>query len=271
MEFSANTIEKISRILAEEITGSKITNMLQNLYLEDSPKTIFGLASKWERLYYAIVVSQNNTHSGDALLQIIEYIMDPVNFIGSAPGKFRNAIAELNAVLSLNGLEVNDSGKIRPTKKSTTFSQAYEKAANLKKDLQAFHIHPQVLAFCRPEILQENYFHLVFEASKCLFVELQALSRLTIDGNKLVNECFDGKNPLIVMNKLTNNNDWEEHRGLQSLLNTIVYLYRNPKAHNPKIFSEDSKEDAITALLIISKARYLLESCFLNVTRCSKT
>ena len=267
MIFSANTIEKVSRILAEEITGSKITNMLQNLHLNESPETAFYSVTKWKRLDYAIIDSQNTSQSGEALINVIEYVMDPVNFLGDSRSRFQNTMREINAIISFNGLELTPEGKVRSIPKASSFDEAYEKAASLHKDLLAFQIHPQVLSFCRPEILQENYFHMILEASKSLLVELRALSHLNSDGNKLVNECFDGKNPLIVMNRLQNDDEWSEHKGLQTLLNTIVYLYRNPKAHNPKVFSADSREDAITAMLLISKARYMLEGCALNTSR----
>ena len=97
--------------------------------------------------------------------------------------------------------------------------------------------------------------------------ELRNLSGLNVDGNTLVNQCFDGKNPLIVMNRLSNSDEWSEHKGLQSLLNAIVYLYRNPKAHQLKYFSSETYQSTLEAMVIISRARYALEKCVRNNTR----
>ena len=96
---------------------------------------------------------------------------------------------------------------------------------------------------------------------------LRSISGLQYDGNTLVNRCFDGKNPLVVMNKLSTENERSEHKGLQSLLNAIVYLYRNPKAHYPKYFSDDTYQSTLAALILISQARYALERCFRNNCR----
>lgn len=139
--------------------------------------------------------------------------------------------------------------------------------SKLKNDLQKFNIHPQILAFCRPEIINEDLFHLVFEASKCLLEELRQLSGLSTDGNTLVNQCFNGNNPLIVINRLVTADEKSEHKGLQSLLNAVVYLYRNPKAHHLKHFNAETYQSTLEALVIISRARYALEHCFRNNAR----
>ena len=123
------------------------------------------------------------------------------------------------------------------------------------------------MEYCRPEIISENLFHLVFEAAKCVLDELRNISGLNYDGNKLVNECFDGNNPRITLNKLSSDNEKSEHKGLQALLNTLVYLYRNPKAHQLKYFSEDTYLSTLEALIMISKARYALDRCAKNNTR----
>jgi len=268
--FSANTIEEVSRILAEHTTGTKITNMLQNLNLYDVQLNDYPSITKWIRLQNAISDSQNKTGNGNALIKVIEWIMDPVRFLNTNENEYRSCCNTINALISFDGIELNNRGKIVVTKKATNFSEAYQKATTLKKDLEPFNIHKQILAFCRPEIIAENYFHLIFEASKCLLSELRFISGLQIDGNNLINQCFDGNNPLIIMNRLSTEDEKSEHKGLQSLLNTVVYLYRNPKAHNPKFFSIDSKEDTIAAILMISKARYMLDSCSRNPLRSEK-
>lgn len=92
--------------------------------------------------------------------------------------------------------------------------------------------------------------------------ELRNLSDLTTDGNTLVNQCFDGNNPLIVMNKLSTDDEKSEHKGLQTLLNAIVYLYRNPKAHHLKYFCDDTYQSTLEALIIIQGHAMHWESVF---------
>lgn len=265
MYFDANTIEQISKILGEHISRTKLTNMLDNLHIrsyDDCPTD-----SRWYRINKAIITNQNNTHSADALIKVTEYIMEPVNFIKSSPEDYKEIMKELNIVLILSGLQLTESGKVITARKSTTLSEAQSRTQGLLKSLEPFKIHPQLLYYCRPEILSDNYFHLILESSKCLLQKLKEISKLDIDGNRLISECFDGNNPLVVFNRLMTDEEKSEHKGLESLLKYIVYCYRNPTAHNPKIFSADSKQDAISALIIMSKVRYLIDQCFRNPTR----
>ena len=262
MNFSANNIEQISRIVASYITGSKITNMLENLRIrpkDDNPNN-----TKWIRIHNAITASQNAGFH-NTLISVVEYVMDPVNFYNRIV-EYQNAIKELNVILLLDGLQLTESGKINRVTPAQTLSEARSRALEIKEALSPFNIHPQILAFCTPEILSENYFHLIFEATKCVLNHLRIISGLNLDGNQLVNSCFDGKNPLMLINRFDTASAKDEHKGLHSLLNLLVYWFRDPKAHELKCFSQDSKEDAVAAIILISKARTLLDKCFLNPT-----
>ena len=263
--FDPNSLEQISKVISEYITGSKLTNMLENLNirpLDDDYK-----CTKWRRIYNSIAIYQNQHKNGDIFIKVIEYIMAPINFHEYGKDKYESIVKELNELLFMSGLELNKTGKVTQVEKSDTLRDAESRAYGLKMALKPFNIHPQILTFCNPEILSENYFHLVFEATKCTLNHLRIISELTLDGNQLINECFSGKNPLLLINKFDTVAAQDEHKGLHSLLNLIVYWYRNPKAHTAKFFSDDSQEDAIAAIILISKARTLLDKCFFNPTR----
>lgn len=263
MQFEPNIVEQLAKLVAEQITGSKITNMLENLNLrtdEDSENN-----TKWKRLYNA-AVNAHNYGDDSAIISIIEYTMNPINFIKVGSAEYKNLLNNMNTILLMRGLELTEAGKITTATKAKTLSEAEQRSTGLKAALKPYNIHPQILMFCRPEILTDNYFHLVLEATKCVLTELRIISKLSLDGIQLINACFDGKNPLIVFNKLETNQDKDEHKGLQSLLTLIVHWYRNPQAHTSKYLSYNTKEETIVALIIISKARILLEKCFINPT-----
>lgn len=263
MQFEPNILEQLAKIVAEHITGSKITNMLENLNLrpvEDSENN-----TKWKRLYNA-AVNAHNQGNDDAILVIIKYIMDPINFIKVGSIEHKDILNNINLILLMQGLELTEAGQITTAIKAKTLSEAEQRSTGLKAALKPYNIHPQILMFCRPEILTDNYFHLVLEATKCVLTELRTISNLSLDGIQLINACFDGKNPLIVFNKLETNEERDEHKGLQSLLTLIVHWYRNPQAHTSKYLSYNTKEETIVALILISKARILLEKCFINPT-----
>lgn len=256
-------LKPICEVLAGLTSGSQITHMFQALNLFcDLPVC----DTKWKRLYNAIANSYNHTHTSDALIRIIEWMLNPARYIENQD-TFYEARDLINKHLSFLGLELLPNGKVQEREVATTLEEANQTASRLKQDLFKFHIHPQIMAFCRPEIISENLFHLVFEAVKCVLNELRSISGLPDDGNTLVNKCFDGANPLVVMNKLSNQTEKSEHKGLQALLNAIVYLYRNPKAHFPKYLSSDDYQSTLEALIMISRARYTLDRCFRNNSR----
>lgn len=259
----SNQLRTICETLASLTTGTNISNMLSSLNLQCD---LDERDTKWKRLFNAVAIDWNKTRKNTALIKIIEWIMSPSLYIDKQE-IFSEAKDSLNKRLSFIGLEVLSTGKVHPRTIATTLEEANQTVSRLKADLQKFNIHPQILAFCRPEIINEDLFHLIFEASKCLMEELRTLSGLTTDGNTLVNQCFDGNNPLIVMNSLSSNDERSEHKGLQSLLNAIVYLYRNPKAHHLKHFSVETYQSTLEALVMISRARYALENCSRNNTR----
>lgn len=269
--FDAQTIESVSKVLAEYTTGSKITNMLDNLKLYDTDSDKlhipnFGATTKWVRLNRAIIDYQNKNQSGYALIQIIEWIFNPVNFISKNQSGWINGKNDINQILQFSGLALNDRGKIIKATKVESYTDGKKRYNSLKSKLLELDIHQRLLVACKPEILQDNYFHLIFESSKIVLSKIREISGLNLDGNKLVNQCFNVNKPVIVLNTLQTESEKSIYKGLKSLLNEIVYLYRNPKAHEPKIYSETSEIDTIYALMTMSKALKILDRCSRNYT-----
>ena len=255
-------ITKICKILGELLTGQEITIMFANLGINCE---LPDIDTKWKRIYNGVANECNKNNSYDPMIKIIEYIMSPSLFV-ERQNDFTDALDSLNTLLSFIGLKLLPTGKVIKVTPATTLDEATEVVSRLKADLHRFSIHPQILAFCRPEIISENLFHLIFESCKCLLAELRSISGLDLDGSTLVNRCFEGSSPIIVMNKFQTDDEKSDHNGLRSLLNAIVYLYRNPKAHTPKYLSNDTYQSTIEALIIISRARYALEKCVRNYT-----
>ena len=180
---NSNQLRPICEILADLVTGTKISNMFSSLKLSC---TLDERNTKWKRLFDAVANNWNKTHTNNALIEIIEWIMEPSLYIDNQK-EFNEAKDKLNQRLSFIGLELLPTGKIQARSIATTLDEANQTVNKLKADLQRFNIHPQIIAFCKPEIISENLFHLVLEASKCLLEELRHISGLTTDGNILVN------------------------------------------------------------------------------------
>lgn len=67
-----------------------------------------------------------------------------------------------------------------------TIDQALERADRLRAALVLRNVHPDVLRFCTAELLDENFFHAVFEAMKSITAKLRQLTGATTDGADLV-------------------------------------------------------------------------------------
>lgn len=159
-----NQLRPICEVLAQMTTGSNISYMLLSLGISCD---LDDNATKWRRIYNAIVINWNKFHTNDMLIKIIEWIMSPALYIDKQE-RFNEGRDALNQRLSFLGLELLSNGKIQSRPVATTLDEANQTINKLKRDLQRFDIHPQILTFCRPEIINEDLFHLIFEASKCL-------------------------------------------------------------------------------------------------------
>lgn len=255
---NSQQLENLSRTLADFTTGTKISNMLENLNMNEFPCSPND--TKWKRLHTAFCNSQNKLHSSSEVLQCIEWIVYPQNFINDKY-IWEDAINKINKVIQFNGLKLNNMGKIVKISKPNTFDEAYNRYSSLINNLKPFKIHPRILSICNKEILSNDYYSLIFESSKLAIKKVQEISNYDFDGINLINKCFDSKKPIIVLNSLSNNQEKNLYFSLKAMLNLIIYMYRNPKAHELKAYDTSSEKDAIEALILISKALFLLDGC----------
>jgi uncharacterized protein (TIGR02391 family) len=257
-------IESISKILGEMTTGSKITQILAKHNWIDHD-TLAGqslISTKWKRINASITDEVKKANSLTPFFKMIEEIMNPLNFLNQEDVWTQNR-KNINFSLSFSGYELTDGGKIKSGKAAKTFTEAVERTKSLLEKLEIHNIHPDVLKFCKPELLDKNYFHAVLEASKSVLDKIRNLTFSSKDGNTLVNEAFVVKNPALIIrgNFLKTDDERSEYNGLKSLLNTICYFYRNPQAHSPKLYNPISEMDAITAFIMMSLAHEQLDRC----------
>ena len=109
-----------------------------------------------------------------------------------------------------------------------------------------------MLAFCRAELTEHNYFHAVLEASKSVVEKIRSLTALTGDGASLIDEAFTLKNPALLFNDLTDDSERSEHVGLATMAKALWAIYRNPTAHAPKVKWAVVEQDALDMLTIAS-------------------
>lgn len=259
-------IENISKTLGEIIKGHEISQLLRDFdfFDHDTHYQRRDISTKWKRLAHSISHECKKINSEKPLVQVIEGVMNPVRFTNEENVKVWQSVKkDINTSLSLYGFELGDDGRVRNVQASKTHSEAINRYKHLFEKLQALNVHKQVLEFCKLELLQDNYFHAIQEASKSTLHRIRALTYSTLDGTKLIEKAFSQGNPAIIIkgNHLSNLTEKSDYNALKHLLLTINYFYRNTTAHTPKIYNPKIEHDAVIALLMISQAHFLLDNC----------
>lgn len=256
-KFDENSLQAIADIIgdtASGLTGSEIGRLLQRQGIEDITPSF----TKRFRLYNALDNQQKKDGCSNNVIAFVQSVMDPIRYASSADN-FESRKVRLNVVLSFRGYEIADNGKLQLVKKVDTLSDAEKRARALKFKLEDRGIHSDVLKFCKAELLQDNYFHAVFEATKSVADKIRDMSGLTTDGSALVDEAFSVKYPLLAFNKLSTENEKMVQIGFATLLKGIFGSFRNTTAHIPKIKWKIEELDALDLLTMTSYAHRKLD------------
>lgn len=251
--FSDNQLMEISKILGDTgygLTGREIATLLQRCSLPDP-----GPMTKRDRLFHGLRDGQAADRAGTRVARLIQEAMDPVRYRGDARA-FEDRRYELNTTLAFAGIRLRADGKLEPIPAASTLTEAQQRASRLRSELTRRGIAGDVVKFCRPELLDGNYFHAVFEATKSLAQKLRDLTGLSDDGRELLEKALGlkgGRTPLLAWNRLASETDQNEHRGIALMIAGAFAYFRNLPAHVPKIgFRQVTEEEALELLTIVS-------------------
>jgi uncharacterized protein (TIGR02391 family) len=239
-------IRQIANVLESAATHRDLTALFTECHIAEH-----GGNPKWERITLALVARQRQDHCANNVGAFIQAVMNPVRFVGKAT-LFEELRHNLNQVLSFIGLELGTDGQLRPVSVTRTLSEAAKRAGQLRQHLQQRQVHVDVLAFCREELLQDNYFHAVFEATKSVADKIRRKSGLLSDGAELVDEAFSLKAPILAINSLQTETEQSEHKGFANLLRGVFGTFRNVTAHAAKIHWTIEEQDALDLLTMVS-------------------
>ena len=248
-------LEQICRMLGDCATGSKITHVLNRLRLDD----VSGESTKWRRLYGTFLHYQQQDRAASKLIDFIRTLLDPSGFVGRQ-NEFEAVRQELNVLFAFAGLQYGEDGKFRNATAADTIDEAHRRAKTLQAKFRGRRIHAEVVKYCKPELLQENYFHAVFEASKGSAQRIRQLSGTDGDGAALVDKVFSINRPLLAINTLQTETERSEHKGFAFLLKGSFAAVRNPLAHEPKLLWK-GEDDAADYLSLISLLHRRLDDC----------
>ena len=218
--------------------------------------------NKRDWLYNCFVSHLNAKKTPAGIFNFVEYALDPVNFTpDERRGKYKFLFDGVNKVLLLNGLEVQENGKIRQVTKAETLSEVDKRVKSLEQKLSDRDIHSEVKKYCISDYLQKDYFDAVFEAAKGVAQRVREITGLDKDGGALFQTAFAKKAPYLYLNLLQTESEVSEFTGLKELLEAIFHLVRNPAAHTPKINWNVDETRALDILTLISVAHKYLDEC----------
>ncbi len=251
--FNEANLEQVCNVLGDTrtgLTGSEIGRYLRECGIDDLNPGM----TKRIRLYEALVAQQRVGACANNICAFIQRVMNPVLHVQSS-GYFESKQAELNRVLAFEGLKLNHEGKLERCKQARTISDAQAAADQLRRKLVDRGVHPDVLKFCRAQLVEGNYFHAVLEASKSVAQKIRDKTGLTSDGGALVDAAFGIRKkqyPLLAFNALSTDSERSEHKGLMNLMKGFFGTFRNPTAHAPRIAWKITQQDALDMMTLAS-------------------
>lgn len=262
--FSEGQVEALARALGECGSGGDITRVLNARGLVDGS----GESTKWRRLYWVFLDCQSRDGVANRVVDFIGSFLAPARFVGKGDEFDMHRIA-INRILAFSGLEYRADGRFRTVRVATTLDEAEQRVRTIRAKFHGRLLHPEVIKYCRAELMQDNYFHAVFEATKGLAQRIRDMSGAQADGAALVDQVFSIERPLLAMNTLRSETERSQHRGFAALLKGCFAAVRNPLAHEPKILWE-GEEDAADYLSLVSLLHRKLDDCVPTQLRSSK-
>lgn len=253
--FPEGQIDSLARFLGECGTGTDISRVFIDRKLVDRS----GESTKWRRLYSVFSDIQRRDRSANRILDFIQSYLSPARFVGRGD-EFEKVREGLNVRLSFAGLEYGADGQFRPREAARTLDEAEARVRTIQSKFRDRRIHPEVLKYCRAELMQDNFFHAVFEATKGLAQRIRDMSGVERDGAALVDEVFSVDRPVLAFNSLRTDTERSEHKGFAALLKGCFAAVRNPLAHEPKLLWE-GEDDAADYLSLVSLLHRKLDDC----------
>ena len=247
--FSQDELEAIAGALGDTdigLTNSEIEFLFGAATIADP-----GPTRKRHRIYNGFVESQRSRRDRTHILKFIRVAMRPARY-SREPHRYEPMRAALNQALAFVGLAVDDTGDLARANKARTLREAQRRARDMRADLEGRGVDPDVLAFCRAELMADNNFHAAQEAVKGVADKMRAKTGLIDDGSGLVDRALSGDPPLLAINKRQTASERSEQAGFANLVRGTFGMFRNTTAHEARIRWPMTKVDAEDLLSIVS-------------------
>ena len=255
-EFDIGLIESIGNILSSCCSHEQLSRVFRQCRFDYEQS--LGL-SKHKRIAEVLSCEQHKVGSANCVLRFVQECLSKSRFVGRNE-EFEDYRIQLNKVLVLVGLEYGKDCQFHKVQQANTLDEVDRRVNSLMSKLRERNVHPEVLKYCTRELLAEDYFHAIFEASKGVCQCVRDLSGIEKDGAELMQTAFSLQHPVLVFNTLQTESEQSEHKGLSSLMQGCCQFLRNTRAHAPRILWSEEK-NVLEALTFISMLHRILDKC----------
>ncbi len=247
-KFDLNTVRSLADIISSMLTHRQISEQFQNASIIDTNEG----TNKSDKIYYSLKARQTQDNCANNVLAFVLRIINPKRYTDEA--EFEKNRTSINEKLLYEGIEIDKAGQAKPVDKAKTISESKRRSLKIKERVHGIGVHTDILPYCEAEWLNENYFHAILEITKSVAQKLRQKSGYTTDGGELVDECFGlgkEKKPMLAFNTLRTDSEESEHKGFANFMKGFFSMYRNPKAHDPKLL-EDTQLSEMTEVLVVA-------------------
>lgn len=249
--FNSGTVEAISKVIGDLYTGSQLTEIFIDVGI--SRHDPGSSATKWLRIARALDRQQSFQSDGRPIIKLLNVAFNPRKLFTVKTGfDVNTARDQVNTILSLDGFEVLENGRVKRVPKASTMTEARSRSQQLHALLVERGAHPEVLKHCRPELLKEDYYEATFESIKGLAERLRQITGIDRDARQLAQSVFGGSQPLLKINQLKSTTDKNEQTGTQLLAEGVFSAFRNPVAHETRLKWQLSEQDALDIMGLVS-------------------
>ncbi len=256
--FNSGALDNIASAIGEAINMRGVLELLDDLGVRSVEES-----SKARTIKSSLMQEQRRTGSGDCVIRFMKRALSPQRWAGRQV-EYEKLRAEVNATLIFVGLEIRQDGQCARKKAAATHDEAAAATSRrLLAEIERRGGHAEVFKYCRKELVEEDCFNAVFEATKGLAERVRGLTGLDLDGHDLVAAALEGKDPIVKLNPRETDTERNEQRGIANLMKGAFSAFRNPTSHEPKVLWHVSEADALDLLSTLSLIHRRLDSATL--------
>jgi uncharacterized protein (TIGR02391 family) len=213
------------------------------------------------RLRDALLAQQELDGDSHRLVEFVSRALAPVGYRKN-PNLLTRFRDELNEILIHSGLHIDEASRFVDIPAAATLSEAAARAGSLQSELIRRGTHADILAACTQEVLERNWFHATFEASKTVQVRLRLMINSTKDGAALLDEALAfgiSGCPRVQITPLADQSDIDEQKGFHETCKGALWMFRNPLAHTQRTARHVTDARMLEALGVLSMIHYRLD------------